>query len=483
MITNLCCILNEYSGAAMQAWEFDKKTVLASNKAHFNCSELKFLQANEAADFYQKRQRLLSEIEKNDGTIGCFDTKVDTQALSPGCKLCTQESWSCLFINNICNGNCFYCPTSQTDISQPTTNLLTFAKPQAYVEYLEKSGFKGVSISGGEPLLTFTKTLRFLKAVKSHFGNTIHFWLYTNGILLDKEKLLKLQAAGLDEIRFDIGAVGYDVSKAKLAVKYIKTVTIEIPAVPTAEEKLLRLLPQIKAAGIKYLNLHQLRLTNHNFANLKDRGYTFLHAPKIVVLESELTALKLVKAGLQIGQPVNYCSFVYKNRFQQHADRSRFAQHITASYETITANGYIRRLAFKTEPQNLKRLEQDLSKIPARFWSNRYDTLFLHPKLLASLELGTGDLVLDYYRSVALPQLSYRNVFKQIKLPNSTFVVEKVPVHPTITLKKAEIKEYIKQYLTNTNQAYKLENLKQTTSKWDYIKNFELRAAGFYPYF
>ena len=431
----------------MPTWEFDKKTVLTSNKANFPYSELKFLQPNEGAATSHARQRLLSEIEELGGKIGCLGTKTDIRNLSPGCQLCTQESWSCLFINNICNGSCFYCPTSQTEVSSPTTNLLNFTKPQTYVEYLEKSGFKGVSISGGEPLLTFTKTLNFLKAVKKHFGAKIHFWLYTNGILLDKEKLIKLEAAGLDEIRFDIGAVNYDISKAELATKYIKTVTIEIPAVPEEEKCLLQLLPKMKKVGIKHLNLHQMRLTNYNFPQLKDRDYTFLHAPKIVVLESELTALRLVKAGLQIGLPVNYCSFVYKNRFQQHAGRSRFAQHITASYETITANGFIRRLAFKTEPQNLKRLEQDLRKIPARYWSNRYNTLFLHPKLLASLELGKGNLLVDYFQSVALPQLSYRNVFKQIKLPNSTFVVEKIQVLPTFELEKEEITNISKSTL------------------------------------
>ena len=56
--------------------------------------------------------------------------------------------------------------------------------------------------------------------------------MYTNGILADVSKFRKLAAAGLNEIRFDIGATTYGLDKVKLAKGILPNVTIEIPAVP-----------------------------------------------------------------------------------------------------------------------------------------------------------------------------------------------------------------------------------------------------------
>ena len=102
----------------------------------------------------------------------------------------------------------------------------------------------------------------------------MHVWLYTNGTRVDRDILLRLRDAGLDEIRFDIGATGYRLDKLRLAVGHIPTVTVEIPAI--AEEKALMQAKMVEMAeaGVNYLNLHQLRLTPYNFERLAPRGYT-----------------------------------------------------------------------------------------------------------------------------------------------------------------------------------------------------------------
>lgn len=293
-----------------------------------------------------ERQELLLWLEQR-ASFGYAATKVNCTGLSPGCRRCGAGDWSCLFVNGRCNGRCFYCPTAQDDDGPPVTNGLAFATPEDYAAYVAKLGFSGVSISGGEPLLTPELTLAYLKAVRTRCGDDVHLWMYTNGTLLTNELCVRLRDAGLNEIRFDLGAVRYNLKKLRLAVGCIPTVTVEIPAVPEDEELLKLKMVEMAAAGVNHLNLHQMRLTPHNFGPLLERGYTFLHGEKVTVLESELCALRMVRFGIEQGieLPVNYCSFPYKRRFQHAAARRRAALNVCAPGETVTEPGYLRTIS------------------------------------------------------------------------------------------------------------------------------------------
>jgi pyruvate formate-lyase activating enzyme-like uncharacterized protein len=292
-----------------------------------------------------ERAELLQWLDQH-AVFGYAGTKVDCSGLSPGCRCCGDGGWSCLFINGRCNGHCFYCPTAQDDDGPPVTNGLAFTSPEEYAAYVAALGFSGVSISGGEPLITPDLTLSFLRAVRKRCGNDVHLWLYTNGILLTADLCSRLRDAGLDEIRFDLGAVRYNLNKLRLAVGCIPTVTVEIPAVPEDEELLKRKMIEMAETGVNHLNLHQMRLTPYNFGPLTERGYTFLHGEKVTLLESELCALRMVRFGLEqgISLPVNYCSFPYKRRFQHAAARRRAALTVCVFGEVVTEPGYLRTL-------------------------------------------------------------------------------------------------------------------------------------------
>ena len=293
-----------------------------------------------------EREELLQWLADR-ASFGYAGTKVDCNGLSTGCRCCGDGSWSCLFINGRCNGRCFYCPTAQDDDGPPVTNGLAFSTAEEYASYVAALGFSGVSISGGEPLMTPDLTLSYLKAVRERCGENIHLWLYTNGTMLTADLCKRLLDAGLNEIRFDLGAVRYNLKKLRLAAGCIPTITVEIPAVPEDEELLKRKMYEMAEAGVNHLNLHQMRLTPHNFGPLTERGYTFLHGEKVTVLESELCALRMVRYGLEneIPLPVNYCSFTYKRRFQHSASRRRAAMSICNSSEVVTESGYLRTLS------------------------------------------------------------------------------------------------------------------------------------------
>ncbi len=301
---------------------------------------LRWLNQYEATGFQRQRDELTDKLE----TFFFKDTKPYYKGISPGCRICGQGKWSCLFITNKCNACCFYCPAAQNTDEVPSSQGMEFHTPEQYAEYIKHFDFKGVSFSGGEPLLYFDRTLEYLKAVKK-IPNTPYIWLYTNGILADKEKMLRLADAGLDEIRFDIGATGFSLENVKKATGIIPNIAIEIPAVPEEKEVIKKLLPQMYDAGVTNLNLHHMRLTKHNVSNFMKRGYTIIPAERPLVLESELAALEIVDYASRNNSDIaiNYCSFHFKNRFQKSGYRKMITRKLYPDAQ-ITEQGYIREL-------------------------------------------------------------------------------------------------------------------------------------------
>ncbi len=103
--------------------------------------------------------------------------------------------------------------------------------------------------------------------------------------------------------------------------------------------------------GVSHLNLHQLRLTPYSLPRFADRPYTYLHGEKVTVLESELLALELMAEAAETGcqLPINYCSFVFKNRWQKVAARHRNGHFMRKGWEDLTESGLIRSLFAKGE--------------------------------------------------------------------------------------------------------------------------------------
>ncbi|PKN13848.1 MAG: radical SAM protein [Deltaproteobacteria bacterium HGW-Deltaproteobacteria-4] len=395
---------------------------------------LSFPSASAADSARVRRSALLADLEGR-ATLSANASKLESLKLSPGCRACLEGNWSCLFITGNCNCRCFYCPTAQDVGGAPGTNNLDFPKTDDYVDYLARFGFTGASISGGEPLLVLEKSLQYLRAIRRRLGDGVHLWLYTNGTLLTRDIARRLRDAGLDEIRVDIGATDYALDQLKLAVGIIPHITVEIPAIPEEGDRLQEKLVEMADSGVNYLNLHQLRLTNHNYPQLAGRGYTYLHGESVTVLESELTALELLRYSLDhsLSLGVNYCSFVYKNRFQGSAGRRRAGAQIVKKYEEITAAGYLRSLSLSGPGAEVQRQVERLQRLdPAgQKWLLAPNGTELH--LASSLWSGQDDsgleLKLRYAEARILPAISYRNAFIEVPLnPKRKVAVERQAV-------------------------------------------------------
>jgi len=440
---------------------------------------MKFIDPATASRAEKRREHLLSGKNKHI-SISCGGTKPHYGALSPGCRSCTEGTWSCLFINGICNASCFYCPSPQNSKDQPMTNTLVFEKASDYVSYVEEFGFRGVSISGGEPLLTFDRTLEYLKTVRASFPE-MHLWMYSNGKLATVEKLRQLSAAGLNEIRFDISAFDYGLTAVEMASGIIETVTVEIPAIPEDQDLLQNLLPVMAHRGVHHLNLHQIRCTPHNRDNLVARGYTFIRGQGLTVLESEITALEILDYAerQKLPLPVNYCSFPYKNRYQAAAWRKHLAPHILGSYESPTGTGYIRALYIHAPIEALEFFMSSLSTADTDilFQLNKSrERLYLHPSLIESVPENLP-LRVTYYNPVMLQSVSYQNLFREIQLQTGyRLVLEKYPVLEDRELTSGECHYIIRQYHCRDNGS------NNSPQKMSSLVPYECLEEGLAPY-
>lgn len=419
----------------MLLMESSRQSIIDQNRREFADSydDLNWVSPARAGLAEKERRELLAVLGSR-GVKSCADSsKLYSGELSPGCRRCVAGDWSCLFINGICNAGCFYCPTPQQSKGEPTTNTLRFAKPRDYISYLEKFAIRGVSLSGGEPLMTLDRSLNFLTAIKKRFGSSVYLWMYTNGILLTSEIMARLRAAGLDEIRFDITADKYCLDKVGLAVNRIPNVTVEIPALPEDLPRLLETARELDRLGVSFLNLHQLRLTPHNRPRLQGRNYSYLHGPRATVLESELAALRVLEfaAGNCCRLSINYCSYIYKHQYQARGARRRAAALISKPFESITATGLIRSLTVRGSAADLQQLAATLVADPraAGLWQqNGADTIYLHPELLARLDPARHGLSVSYHSAALKPAVSYQHAYREIELsPRRRLVVERAP--------------------------------------------------------
>jgi len=175
------------------------------------------------------------EIKKKNNEILSME-----QGLSPGCQSCKDGSWWCLYVGHRCNLDCTYCPQGTADDKRNCVD-----HPQAmqrlWIDDIKRSlmmvspgTIRGISYSGGEPLLFIDKILEMGKFVSKQFPY-IYQWCYTNGLLVTDDKLHALVDAGLSEIRFHLGATKFDpviIEKLTSACKIFKRVTVENPANP-----------------------------------------------------------------------------------------------------------------------------------------------------------------------------------------------------------------------------------------------------------
>jgi len=181
-------------------------------------------------------------------------------SLSPGCRICKEGTWDCIFTTMKCNLDCEFCYSPHA-IPRDYAGSLFGRTPQQIAENHARTHVTGISFSGGEPFVDAQKLFEWVAWFTSRYPDR-YYWVYTNGLLADEENLRRLGELGVDEIRFNTAAIDYDdptvMRNLATAARFIPNVTVEIPAIPEHAHKLLSCLAEWCALGVRFLNLHEL---------------------------------------------------------------------------------------------------------------------------------------------------------------------------------------------------------------------------------
>ncbi|MFX1320812.1 MAG: radical SAM protein [Promethearchaeota archaeon] len=285
-----------------------------------------------------------------------------------GCKFCLKGAKAVLFLNGICQGpnHCsWYCPISEERKGKDITyaDEIQMNSKGELIEEINKINAKGMSITGGEPLLELNleKTLQYIRYVKIKKGKRFHIHLYTNGINFDESIADELAKAGLDEIRFHPPKEKWD--NIRNALNKGMCVGAEVPVIPDEEyikylEEFIIFLDKI---GADFINLNEFEFCFPNSESLKKRGFKLKEGSMASVVNSQETAFKLIKKLYpSVSLKMHFCSIMAKDYYQLKNRYLRRAKSIKLPFEVITEEGLLVFAQLEGKKKNLEEFHKIL---------------------------------------------------------------------------------------------------------------------------
>jgi len=260
-----------------------------------------FAQIEEAIDY--RNENLMAQIPSLK-TLESRTLYVGNDDKFPrGCKSCLLGTGlSAIRKTNKCNIECKFCYNyGELDNIPPVGEGMWEIGGTKFYEkdidlllstYKKPTGICYVYLEPFMEIEKYYSIIRRFKAAK------IYQHLYTNGILANEENLKALGEAGLDEIRFNLGAANCSdkvIESIKTAKKYIRSVGIETPMTPEFFEGFMKKKEMILETGLDFINCAELHLNENNIDNYEGENmYIARHGYISPIWSRELT-LKFMK--------------------------------------------------------------------------------------------------------------------------------------------------------------------------------------------
>lgn len=260
-----------------------------------------FAQIESAVD--DRNDALMSEI-KNLKTLDNRTFFVGDESKFPkGCRSCLLGTGlSAVRKTNKCNLECKFCYNyGELDRIPPVgEGMWEIGGTKFYEKDIDlllsiQRKPTGISYVYLEPFMEIEK---YHAVIKKFHDAQIHQHLYTNGTLATEENLKALGEAGLDEIRFNLGASNCSdkvIENIKTAKKYIRYVGIETPMTPEFNNAFFKKKQTILDTKLDFINCAELHLNANNIDNYDGENmYISRHGYISPVWSRELT-LKFMK--------------------------------------------------------------------------------------------------------------------------------------------------------------------------------------------
>ena len=229
-----------------------------------------------------------------------------------GCRSCLLGTGlSAIRKTNKCNIQCRFCYNyGELDCQPPVgEGLWEIGGTKFYVEDIDlllTIGNKptGISYVYLEPFMEIEK---YYGVIRRFSAAGIHQHMYTNGLLANEENLKALGEAGLDELRFNLGASNCTdkvIENIAIAKKYIRNVGIETPMTREFYAQFQQKKEKILATGLDFINCAELHLNPNNIANYEGEPMYSTRLGYISPIISRDLTLRFMKQAVEENWPI-----------------------------------------------------------------------------------------------------------------------------------------------------------------------------------
>ena len=236
----------------------------------------------------------------------------DPARFPKGCRSCLQGTGlSAVRKTNRCNLRCPFCYDYGAMDDQPPigegyweiggTRFREEDLPLLLSAFNRPTGISYVYL---EPFMEIEK---YYPIIRAFHEAGVYQHLYTNGTLATPENLQALGEAGLNELRFNLGASGCAdgvIAAIGEAKKHIPMVGVETPMTPELYETFLSKQDAILATGLDFMNCAELHLNPNNLANYLGENMYMYRLGYLSPISSHELTLKLMRRAAEEGWPI-----------------------------------------------------------------------------------------------------------------------------------------------------------------------------------
>lgn len=332
--------------------------------------------------------------------------------LSPACSMCSKGSKMVLLVTGICSFDCFYCPISfdkggRDRIFADEWELKDENDTEKIIQEAKYIQATGTGITGGDPLIVWKRTKKYISLLKDEFGSNFHIHLYTKANKNDKY-IDDFISAGLDEIRFHPSLTDWKNMDKSPISKIIKDVVnkdvdvaIEIPSIPKMKNEILSLINWCNINNIKWININELEFSERNAKNFFLKNYQSKDDNSSSIKGSEDIAYDILSiiSEQDYKTGVHYCSCSFKDGVQLANRIIRRAKSIVKTHEVISNEGtLIKGIIYPQNNFTLKMIYKKLiydfkienKKIYINFDKNRIEMKILELNEIAAKLIDQG---------------------------------------------------------------------------------------------
>ena len=153
----------------------------------------------------------------------------------------------------------------------------------------------------------FMEIERYYGVIRRFHEAGVYQHMYTNGTLATPENLAALGEAGLDELRFNLGATNAAdgvIDAIAEAKRHIPAVGIETPMTPALYRVFLEKKEKILATGVDFINFAELHLNPNNIGNYWGESFYIARQGYLSPFWSRELTLRMMKLADQERWPV-----------------------------------------------------------------------------------------------------------------------------------------------------------------------------------